>query len=202
MFNPVNQHPELEPLTRTQILIAMGVTAAILLVVAKVWIHFDPALPLETHWSSLHLGLGVGLGLGITIASAAVYQLWPSYRHAADIYLNLVLRPLLWMDLIWLGLLPGLSEELLFRGVMLPSLGLNILGLMVSSLLFGVLHLSGWQQWSYVVWATIVGLILGYSAIATGNLLVPVVAHIVTNLVASGSWKLTHLSHPSLKNVE
>ena len=202
MFNSPNQHPELDPLTRTQVLIAMGGTAVFLLGVVKVWIHLDPALPLETHWSLLHLGLGVGLGLGITIASAAVYQLWPSYRHAADIYLNLVLKPLMWMDLIWLGLLPGLSEELLFRGVMLPSLGLNMVGLLVSSLLFGVLHLSGWQQWSYVVWATIVGLILGYSAIATGNLLVPVVAHIVTNLMASGSWKLTHLSQPSFKSVE
>lgn len=201
MFNSPNQHPELDPLTRTQVLIAMGGTAVFLLGVVKVWIHLEPALPLETHWSLLHLGLGVGLGLGITISSAAVYQLWPSYRHAADIYLNLVLKPLMWMDLIWLGLLPGLSEELLFRGVMLPSLGLNMVGLLVSSLLFGVLHLSGWQQWSYVVWATIVGLILGYSAIATGNLLVPVVAHIVTNLMASGSWKLTHLQ-PSFKSVE
>jgi membrane protease YdiL (CAAX protease family) len=201
VFNSPNQHPELDPLTRTQVLIAMGGTAVFLLGVVKVWIHLEPALPLETHWSLLHLGLGVGLGLGITISSAAVYQLWPSYRHAADIYLNLVLKPLMWMDLIWLGLLPGLSEELLFRGVMLPSLGLNMVGLLVSSLLFGVLHLSGWQQWSYVVWATIVGLILGYSAIATGNLLVPVVAHIVTNLMASGSWKLTHLQ-PSFKSVE
>ena len=202
VFDPVDQQPELDPLTRTQVLIAMGVTAVTLLVAARIWIYFDPSLPLDTQWSSRHLALGVFLGLGITVASAVVYQLWPSYRQAADIYLNLVLKPLQWADLIWLGLLPGLSEELVFRGVMLPSLGLNAVGLVASSLFFGVLHLSGWQQWSYVVWATIVGMVLGYSAMATGNLLVPVVAHIVTNLMASGSWKLTHLKHQSIKNVE
>ena len=40
----------------------------------------------------------------------------------------------------------------------------------------GILHLSGSEQWPYVVWATAVGLLLGYSALLTGNLLVPIVA--------------------------
>jgi hypothetical protein len=83
-----------------------------------------------------------------------------------------------------------MSEELLFRGVMLPAVGLNPTGLIATSLLFGVLHLSGPQQWPYVVWASIVGLLLGLSALATGNLLVPIVAHIGTNLLSSYLWKL------------
>ncbi|HBY76884.1 MAG TPA: CPBP family intramembrane metalloprotease, partial [Cyanobacteria bacterium UBA11148] len=93
-------------------------------------------------------------------------------------------------DIIWLGLLPGMSEELLFRGVMLPAVGLNPVGVLASSLVFGILHLSGPQQWPYVVWATIVGLLLGFSALITGNLLVPIVAHVVTNWVSSCLWKL------------
>jgi len=32
-------NPEFEPLTRTQVLIAMGVTAVILLFIAKIWLH-------------------------------------------------------------------------------------------------------------------------------------------------------------------
>ena len=87
-------------------------------------------------------------------------------------------------------LLPGLSEELLFRGVMLPALGFNHLAVIVSSICFGVLHLSGSGQWAYVFWATIVGVMLGYSAFFSGNLLVPIVAHIVTNLVSSYLWKI------------
>jgi membrane protease YdiL (CAAX protease family) len=128
--------------------------------------------------------------VGITCASSLVYRLWPAYRQSADFYLQLVLKPLLLLDIIWLGLLPGMSEELLFRGVMLPAIGLNAMGLVTTSVLFGILHLSGPQQWPYVVWASVVGLLLGYSAIATGNLLIPIIAHVMTNLLSSYIWKL------------
>ncbi|MBD2314977.1 CPBP family intramembrane metalloprotease [Desertifilum sp. FACHB-1129] len=185
-----NDKPDIEPLSRMQVLIAMGVTAVLLLIVAKVWLRFDSVVILPVQWSPQELLLGAGIGLGITAASSVVYRLWPAYRRSADFYLTLVLKPLVFPDLIWLGLLPGLSEELLFRGVMLPAIGLNVTGLILSSICFGVLHLSGNNQWSYVVWATAVGLVFGYSALATGNLLVPIVAHILTNFISSLIWKL------------
>jgi hypothetical protein len=183
-------NPELEPLTRTQILIAMGVTAVVLLLVAKLWLHLGSFNILPLQGTAEAILLGVGIAVGITAASSLVYRLWPAYRQSADYYLELVLKPLLLPDIIWLGLLPGMSEELLFRGVMLPAVGLNATGLIASSVLFGVLHLSGRKQWPYVVWASAVGLLLGFSALATGNLLVPIVAHVVTNLLSSYLWKL------------
>lgn len=170
----------------------MGVTAILLLVAAKIWRYIDPVPTLPLNWDPTQITMGVGLGVAITLASAVVYQLWPKYRESADLYLQLILTPLLWPDLIWLGLLPGLSEELLFRGVMLPAFGLNAVGLVISSLCFGVLHMSGRSQWPYVIWATVVGMVLGYVTLATGNLLIPVIAHIVTNLISSITWKLKH----------
>ena len=187
MANPNN--PEIEPLTRTQILTIMGVTAIILLIVAKLWQQLGAVPLLQLKLTPNALLLGLGIAVGITISSSIIYRLWPAYRTSADFYLELVIKPLVWPDLIWLGLLPGLSEELLFRGVMLPALGFNSAAVVISSLLFGVLHLSGAQQWPYVVWATIVGLVLGFSALATANLLVPIVAHIATNFVSSCLWK-------------
>lgn len=184
------ENPEIEPLTRTQVLIAMGVTAVVLLFVAKIWLQFGSVTLLPVHGGIEDLLLGLGMAGGITAASSLVYRLWPAYRQSADFYLQLVLKPLVLPDLIWLGLLPGMSEELLFRGVMLPAIGLNAVGLIASSILFGVLHLSGSQQWPYVVWATVVGLLLGFSALTTGNLLVPIVAHIFTNLLSSYFWKI------------
>ncbi len=183
------KHPEIEPLSRTQILVVMGVTAVILLVVAKIWQRLGAIALIPIEFTANAWLWGIGMAAGITIASSIVYRLWPAYRRSADMYLELVIKPLLWPDLIWLGLLPGLSEELLFRGVMLPALGLNLTAVIISSLLFGVLHLSGVGQWSYVVWATVVGLVLGYSALVTGNLLVPIIAHVITNLVSSSVWK-------------
>ncbi|HEY9629764.1 MAG TPA: CPBP family intramembrane glutamic endopeptidase [Coleofasciculaceae cyanobacterium] len=180
-----------ESLTRTQILMAMGLTAVVLLLAARLWLLLDSsARLLPVTGSGAALLWGIGLGVGITLASSIAYRVWESYRQSADYYLTLVIKPLALPDLIWLGLLPGMSEELLFRGVMLPAIGLNWFGLVVSSLCFGVLHFSGSQQWSYVIWATIIGGVLGYSAIATGNLLVPIAAHITTNLISSCIWKL------------
>lgn len=186
--------PQMEPLTRTQLLVAMGVTAAVLLVIAKAWLYFEPTkqLPLALSWRDG--GWGLAVGLGITLASAVLYRLWGHYRRSADDYLAVVLKPLHWPDLLWLGLLPGLSEELLFRGVMLPAIGLNGLGIVVSGASFGVLHLSSLQQWPYVAWATVIGLLLAFSAVATENLLVPIVAHVVTNLASGIIWKLRQVN--------
>jgi len=185
-------NPDFEPLTRTQVLVAMGITAVVLLVVAKLWLRFGSVTLLSLDFTVEGLLIGLGIGLGITAMSSVVYRLWSGYRKSADVYLNLVLKPLVLPDLIWLGLLPGMSEELLFRGVMLPAIGLNAVGVIISSLVFGVLHLSGSQQWPYVVWATIVGVLLGVSAVGTGNLLVPIVAHVATNWLSSFFWKLGH----------
>ena len=190
MVNPNN--PELDPLSRTQILVFMGVTAVFLLAIAKIWQKLGAVQLLSVQFNSQALLLSLGLAAGITVTSAIIYRLWPAYRHSADVYLELVIKPLIWIDLIWLGLLPGLSEELLFRGVMLPALGLNLTAVFISSILFGVLHLSGNGQWPYVVWAGIVGFALGYCALVTGNLVVPVVAHVTTNLVSGLIWKINH----------
>lgn len=192
MAEQLPEDQEFEPLTRTQVLIAMGVTAVVLLLVTKLWVQFGSVTVLSLSWKPWALLSGFGLGALITLASSLVYRLWPAYRHSADYYLQLVLQPLIWPDLVWLGLLPGLSEELLFRGAMLPAFGLNIEGLLISSLCFGVLHLSSPKQWPYVVWATIVGALLGYSAIATHNLLIPIVGHVTTNLISSSLWKWDH----------
>ncbi|MGK7942644.1 MAG: CPBP family intramembrane glutamic endopeptidase [Crocosphaera sp.] len=196
MTNPNSS--DMEPLTRTQILVVMGVTAIILLIIAKVWQRLGSILLLKIHFSLDSFLFGVALAAIIIVASSLIYRLWPAYRQSADSYLEFVLKPLIWPDLIWLGLLPGLSEELLFRGVMLPALGYDLLAVILSSLIFGVLHLSNEQQWPYVVWATIVGFGLGYSALITDNLLVPIVAHMITNWVSSSLWKFNHRSPDSV----
>ncbi len=186
----IPETPEMEPLTRIQVLIAMGVTAVVLLLVAKLWMHLGSVNLLPVKLTTEAVLQGVGLGLSVTIASSIIYRFWAAYRISADYYLELVLKPLLIPDLVWLGLLPGLSEELLFRGVMLPEFGLTLEGVLISSVCFGVLHLSNFKQWAYVVWATCIGALFAYSAIWTGNLLVPIVAHVLTNLIAAFMWKL------------
>jgi uncharacterized protein len=181
--------PDEPEMSRGQILIVMAVTALILLIVTRAWMYFGPITLFPCRFSPAAIGWGVGFAIVIAIASALVYQVWPQYRASADYYVQLVVKPLLWPDLMWLGLLPGLSEELLFRGVMLPAFGRNWEGIAISSLCFGALHLSGWKQWPYLVWATVVGGVLGFSAVWSGNLLVPIVAHALTNVISAAIWR-------------
>lgn len=186
---PNPERPEIEALNRPQLLVAMAATAIILLLISRIWLFFEPSrFPIAL--SLFAGGKGVLLGVCISLVSALVYRVWPAYRKSADFYLAFVLAPLTPTDSIWIGLLPGMSEELLFRGVMLPAIGLNATGLLVSSLCFGVLHMSSQQQWPYAIWASAIGLILGGSALMSGNLLVPIVAHVTTNFVSSLFWQL------------
>ncbi|PZO61235.1 MAG: CPBP family intramembrane metalloprotease [Phormidesmis priestleyi] len=176
----------------------MAVTAVFLLVVARIWLLIEPArLPIAIAWKDA--GIGLAIGLAIVALSGLIYWVWPAYRRSADFYLAFVLKPLVLWDIIWLGLLPGMSEELLFRGVMLPSIGLNATGLIVSSLCFGVLHMSSPQQWPYAVWAGCVGLILGGSFLVTGNLLVPIVGHVAANAFSGLFWQIRQRQQEAIR---
>jgi hypothetical protein len=161
----------------------------ILLIIAQIWQKLGSVAIVSWELNFQAVLTGVAISAGIIVASGIIYRIWPAYRESAQLYLELIIKPLVVPDLIWLGLLPGLSEELLFRGVMLPAFGYDLPALIISSVLFGVLHLSGVQQWPYAVWATLVGFILGYSVYITGNLIVPIIAHILTNFVSSLLWK-------------
>ena len=78
--------------------------------------------------------------------------------------------------------LSSLGEEVLFRGLMTPTLG--VLG---SSVLFGLLHqVRGPSRWVWIIWATAVGLVLGTIFAATGSLVGPLLAHAVVNAVNLG----------------
>ena len=84
-----------------------------------------------------------------------------------------------WTDLLILASIAGLSEELLFRGVIQPwienSWGATA-GLIVSNILFGLVHAV---TPLYAVLAFLVGIYMGLSLTYGGetNLLVPIIIH-------------------------
>lgn len=185
-----NNNEHLDSLSRMQILVFMGVTAVIFLLIAQIWHRAGAIALIPVQFSVSAIITGILIAMGVLTASAILTKIWTPYRISAEKYMNLIVSPLLLPDLIWVGLLPGLSEELLFRGVMIPAFGYGYGAIAISSLLFGVLHLSDTQNWHYVLWATIIGGVLGYSAYATDNLLVPITAHILINFSSSVLWKL------------
>jgi uncharacterized protein len=182
-------YPEIEALSRLELLSAMGITAVVLALLAKACLYFGQ-LQLPNFRCDLEsVGIGLALGLMISALSYLTYRYWPAYRENTDWFLNFTVQPLAWPDLLWLGLLPGLSEELLFRGVILPSIGYDWLGVLLSAVCFGLLHASGRQQWPYALWACFMGVVLGAMLLQTNNLMVPIAAHISCNICSACFWK-------------
>jgi membrane protease YdiL (CAAX protease family) len=184
-----------QPLTRAQVLSAMIATSGSFALLAGLWSWLG-SLEVPFRWDPLALLWGAGLGLGVILLSELIYWVWPAYRRAARTYLRLVVDPLQWGDVFWLGVLPGWSEEWLFRGVLVSVAVASPLGwtggILLSSLIFGVLHLLERQGWPYAIWAIGVGILLGLGVWLSGNLLVTIVAHALTNWVAAFWWKYRH----------
>jgi uncharacterized protein len=73
--------------------------------------------------------------------------------------------------------LSSLGEEMVFRSLLMP-----LLGVWAQGVLFGLLHqIRGRSRWIWVSWAAVVGLALGALYWLTGSLAGPVVAHGVIN---------------------
>ncbi|KJV05726.1 CPBP family intramembrane glutamic endopeptidase, partial [Methylocucumis oryzae] len=121
-------------------------------------------LPLLVMFFSLH-----------QVSAPAIQQI----RHLLLATLGPMLSPYSWPHLLLLGAIAGFAEELLFRGVLEPWLASNfgyIAGLLLSNLLFGLVHAV---TPLYALLAGLVGLYFSVSMTFGGgyNLLTPMLIH-------------------------
>ena len=124
----------------------------------------------------MSLGLGVLLGATTIAATPAMVRRWRWARA-----LHLALRPAVHRAgdgaLLSVALASAVGEELLFRGLFVP-----LVGVVASSVAFGVLHqIRGRARWGWVGWATLMGLLFGAVFAMTGSLLGPLLAHAAIN---------------------
>lgn len=126
-----------------------------------------------------------GLLLGGVFAAAVVFGtrvLVETTRWAKALHRDL--RPMTeGLDvtgILVIAALSALAEELVFRGLLQPWLGL-----VPQALVFGVAHaqLSGPSRWVWVAWASVVGLAFGAIFALTGSLLGALVAHALINAI-------------------
>ena len=81
--------------------------------------------------------------------------------------------------IVLVGVMAGVGEEWLFRGVLLPTIGW-----VLSSIVFGLAHIGGRSMIAFGVWASGMGFVLGGLALVTGGLTAPMVAHGVYDMLA------------------
>ena len=84
-------------------------------------------------------------------------------------FLDHPIRGLAMDEIMILAAAAGIGEEVLFRGVLQPSMGF-----WATSLAFGLLHAL---TPAYFVLAALMGAYLGWLQMETGNLLVPIIVH-------------------------
>lgn len=150
--------------------LAAGLLGALLLAVRP--FPYEPRMePLP----SLLVGLGAGVAL---LGSAALLERTSSsFRWASRATERVLARLRLSAPAAGaLAVSTSVGEELLFRGVLLPAVGL-----VPQALLFGLLHPAGRKGWSYPLYAAAAAVLLGGVVLITGRLLPAIVAHLVVN---------------------
>lgn len=158
----------------------------VLLVISIIWINIFPE---DNVFKYLKLDLlillkGIGVGIALALAGYLFYIITKKTKTlsaTAELFETMlaptfsVLKP---MDMIALSIIAGFCEEIFFRGLLLPKIGL-----LISSIAFGVLHLPGFRFWIYAVWATLSGVLFGGLFLITHSLWLPITAHAVNNIV-------------------
>lgn len=85
--------------------------------------------------------------------------------------------------LLLISLLPGVCEELLFRGFLLHGLRKklsNASAILIAGILFGAFHLDPYR----FLPVTLLGILFGYMVVRTGSILTGMVAHSTNNAIA------------------
>jgi membrane protease YdiL (CAAX protease family) len=141
------------------------------------WVHPEPWLPAPpavSMVSSAVLGLAAATAI-IAFTRVTVRRFgWAQRLHSE---LRPVARELTVGQILVLAGLSSLGEELLFRGLLVP-----VLGVALSAALFGLAHqIKGPSRWVWAGWATAVGLMLGAVFALTGSLVGPLLAHAIVN---------------------
>jgi membrane protease YdiL (CAAX protease family) len=122
------------------------------------------------------VGLAFGLAM-VFLSRLAVHSFdWARVLHRE---FHSLVHELSSREIFILAAASSVGEELLFRGALLP-----IMGLVPSSALFAAMHVRA--QWRFLPWTImsfIMGLAMGLLHMKLGNLGAPIVAHFVINLL-------------------
>lgn len=127
-------------------------------------------------------GRALGIGIGVTVASMFLYALALTAIgkfveiERNDIVLELG-EELTWPLIVLIALASSVSEELYFRALLLPQVGV-----VASSLLFGLVHLT-YGNWLQVIVPALLGLVFGWLLLRTRSLAAPIAGHFAWNFL-------------------
>jgi CAAX protease family protein len=131
------------------------------------------------------LYVGAATACSTVILGVILYRLLPVLRVISEELAPLLVDGARVRDLIVVSVMSGVGEEALFRGALQP-----VLGILVTSLLFGVLHVGPDRRYLvWTVWAIGAGFLFGALYEWTGGILAPMTAHVLHNAATLLLWK-------------
>ena len=161
------------------LLAALATALALALRDGVPWVCPDPWYPLPPEValvSSAVLGLALATAMVVLTRFAVRRFGWAQRLHSE---LRPVARDLTIGQILLVAGLSSLGEELLFRGLLVPTVGV-----LVAAALFGLAHqIKGPSRWVWASSATAVGALLGAIFALTGSLVGPLLAHAIINAV-------------------
>ena len=134
------------------------------------------ALPsVQSHVYSLMIGIALGALVAFSTRIFVTRYAWARNLHRE---LRPVARDLSTGGIVAVAAFSALGEELWFRGILQPWLGLWL-----QAAAFGIVHaqLRGPSRWAWISWATVMGLAFGATFALTGSLAGPIAAHALIN---------------------
>jgi membrane protease YdiL (CAAX protease family) len=164
--------------------VAYGLLSAVAVTIAlalggHAWEHPAPWLTLGKP-ARIALSAALGLGLAaVAIVATRIVVVHFSWGRRLHRDLRPMARDLSPGHILLLAGLSSIGEELLFRGLLTPAIGV-----VMSAALFGLAHqMAGPSRWVWVGWATVTGIGLGAVFAATGSLVGPLLTHAIVNAV-------------------
>jgi membrane protease YdiL (CAAX protease family) len=122
------------------------------------------------------LGFAIGAGVvGLTRLATRHFQ-WARDLHVS---FHDLLGPLTGHEIVILALASSIGEELLFRGALLPWMGVWL-----QALVFALLHVGPGRRFlPWTISALVLGVAFGWLAAWTGSLGAPIAAHFAINFL-------------------
>ena len=149
---------------------------------------FEPEYPLDNNNFGGRSGLSMALIVSVMAISAAfviepVSMLLPEMSEATKMAMEQMLKGPVWIVLLSVSVFAPFFEEWLCRGIILRGLLKKMKpgwAIVISALVFGLIHMNLWQA----IPAFIIGTILGYVYYKTGSLKLTMLMHCVNNTLS------------------
>ena len=149
---------------------------------------FEPEYPLDNSNFGGRSGLSMALIVSVMALAAAfviepVSMLLPEMSEATKLAMEQMLKGPVWIVLLSVSVFAPFFEEWLCRGIILRGLLKKMKpgwAIVISALVFGLIHMNLWQA----IPAFIIGTILGYVYYKTGSLKLTMLMHCVNNTFA------------------